>query len=606
MIRAFQWDLARQIERFDWLLAQLPRYADWGYNELYLHLEDAIEYPSLPEVARADAYSYRQMTRLTHAASRVGIKVVPIVNLLGHTQYLIKVPAFRDLNELRAPDGSPLDRGQVCPVHPRTLEIAGRLLRDVAPFCTAGKVHVGLDESFHLGKHPESRREIGRIGLAAHFANYVGRLNQLVRGLGLRPGMWGDMLYFLPGATRLLPRDVAIYEWYYYRFQRRPRVELFNFAETKLGETVRARGLEYWGCPMDGAFRFEPLPHFTDRLGNIVSWWRRCHQLGASGFLVTGWEPNRLALELTTAIDAAAASLWLDADKLAPAEMLARGFERAFGKGVSSREAAAAALSGDRFPFAGYPRWQTNNRWDVVSRRERVIPYRVEERHFRQLAERAKKSRWPEPLRASLEFRHYLAARDVFLREAAPKQQPAGAKTTLPIKQGLAAARRMWRRTRDPRHAGPNEQLVLADAKRARRNESFGPQWQLCYTVTNFAPALQLVGIEQLGGDGRWIVQQACHTIEFQDRAARPRVELTREHAAPVQWNGDPKTPPRLRVFLRGLGQVKVADFEITDGHKRWRLRLRRTLLGRPAPHRGLPELDWTQNQDAAPLLFVV
>ncbi|MES1166426.1 MAG: glycoside hydrolase family 20, partial [Pseudomonadota bacterium] len=99
MIRAFQWDLARQVERLDWLLAQLPRYADWGYEELYLHLEDAVEYPSLPGVARADAYTYREFATLVTAAGRVGIKVVPIVNLLGHTQYLVKVPALRDLNE---------------------------------------------------------------------------------------------------------------------------------------------------------------------------------------------------------------------------------------------------------------------------------------------------------------------------------------------------------------------------------------------------------------------------------------------------------------------------------------------------------------------------
>ena len=36
MIAAFQWDLGRQVERLDWLVAQLPRYADWGYRELYL------------------------------------------------------------------------------------------------------------------------------------------------------------------------------------------------------------------------------------------------------------------------------------------------------------------------------------------------------------------------------------------------------------------------------------------------------------------------------------------------------------------------------------------------------------------------------------------
>src|ERR1035437_5982709 len=162
MIRAFQWDLARQVERLDVLLKLLPRYADWGYQELYLHLEDAVEYPSLPAVARRDAYTYKQFAKLVDTATRAGIRVVPIVNLLGHTQYLVKTPELRDLNELRAADGSPLERGQLCPLHPRTLEIAEALLRDMAPFCTAGKVHVGLDESFHIGKCPYCREEIVR------------------------------------------------------------------------------------------------------------------------------------------------------------------------------------------------------------------------------------------------------------------------------------------------------------------------------------------------------------------------------------------------------------------------------------------------------------
>src|ERR1700729_3017767 len=98
MIKAFQWDIGRQVERLDWMLEQLPRYADWGYRELYLHLEDAVEYPSLPGVARRGAYGYRQLAQLVWAADRAGIAVVPIANLLGHTQYLIKTPALRDLN----------------------------------------------------------------------------------------------------------------------------------------------------------------------------------------------------------------------------------------------------------------------------------------------------------------------------------------------------------------------------------------------------------------------------------------------------------------------------------------------------------------------------
>lgn len=600
MIRAFQWDLARQVERLDWLLAQLPRYAEWGYHELYLHLEDAVEYPSLPGVARRDAYSYRQLGRLVDAATRARIKVVPIVNLLGHTQYLIKVPEFRDLNELRAPDGTPLAHGQICPLHPRTLEVAEKLLRDLAPFCTAGQVHVGLDESFHLGRHPLSREEIARSGRAAHFAGHVCRLHTLARGRGLRLGMWADMLYFLPDAIPLLPRDIAAYEWYYYKFSRRPRVELFNFAESDVGERLRARGIEYWGCPMNGAFRFEPLPHFRDRLDNVVAWWRHGRRLDAAGFLMTSWEPQRLAIELTTAVDAAAACLWLEPEITDPRAMLERGFARVFGQ-KHAKTAARAALACDRFPFGGYPRWQVNERWDTVSRRESSAVFRREENFFAH-ANAAKPL--PAPLRASIALRHYFAVRDVFLR--APRTHARAYEAAL--RSGLRAARAMWARTRDARVRGPNEEILLRDAARLRawrRGEPvFGGIWQLCYVVENFAPAAQLVALEQQGADGAWTTRQACHTIEFQTRAARRRGGLAREHAAPVEWDGDTRNFPRLRLALRGLGQVKIARVALTDGRVEWPARVARKILGRPAPSRGFPDLDWARNRDALTLRF--
>jgi hypothetical protein len=651
MLRAFQWDLARQVERLDWLLDQLPRYADWGYNELYLHLEDAVEYPRLPAVARRDAYSHRQIAQLVNAAGRVGIRVVPIVNLLGHTQYLIKTPHLRDLNELRAPDGSPLEQGQVCPVHPRTLAVAEKLLRDVAPFCTAGKVHVGLDESFHLGKHPRSQKEIGRIGRAAHFARYVTRLRDLTAAMGLKMGLWADMLYFLPGAIPLLPRDVAAYEWYYYRFNRRPRVELFNFAESDVGERLRARGIEYWGCPMNGAFRFEPLPHFTDRLDNIRSWWRRCQQLDAAGFLVTSWEPSRLALELTTVVDAAAATLWLDGPNLEPAQMLERGFARVRGKAGrgksdaslpaaarrAAKAAARAALACDRYPFGGYARWEINSRWEVVSRREPVAPYRAEQKHFEALRKARTWRLLPPALRASIELRWYLAARDVLVRLAqqgarrspqpaadgirpgpgadALRRDHAGPGSASPrllrefsaaLSIGERAARTMWSSTRDPHAIGPNARILAEDRLRlaalTRGEPILGPAWQLCYRVVNFAPAVQLIAVEQQGRDGTWATVQSCHTIEFQSHAARPRSGIVREHAAPVVWDGDGRHPPRLRLVLRGVGQVELRDVQLVRGPCSIELLRGAKVLGHPAPRAGWPQIDWTKNTAVVPL----
>jgi hypothetical protein len=522
-VRSFQWDLARQVEQLDWLLAQLPRYAAWGYQELHLHLEDAVEFPRLPGVARPDAFTYKQFGRLVDAATRAGIKVVPIINLLGHTQYLIKVPELRDLNELRAPDGSPLEHGQLCPVHPRTLEIAEKLLRDMAPFCTAGKVHTGLDESFHLGRHPASRKEIAAIGLGAHFAGYVNRLHGLTRSLGLRMGMWADMLCLVPEAIPLLPRDLVAYDWFYYPFRRRPRVELYNFADYDLATPLRARGIEYWGCPMNGAFRHEPLPAFGDRLANLRSWWNRGRRTGAAGFLVTSWEPSRLAMALTTVVDAAAACLWLDPEIDDPAAMLARGLERTFGRPV--RPAARILLAADRFPFSGYARWRIETRWDTCVSSGPLHPWRSEARILARLAARAAPGRpgpnfpsptgsrsgigrrshaatagrtggnlpggaappgdaaFPEPVRASLAFRRTLAERDLFVRQAAQavlalrRRYSARKLTRLlvdverfgsALQIGRQAAQAMWTRSRKDGNSSPNVAILQRDAARLR------------------------------------------------------------------------------------------------------------------------------------------
>jgi predicted RNA-binding Zn-ribbon protein involved in translation (DUF1610 family) len=626
MIRAFQWDLARQVERLDVLQKLLPQYASWGYQELYLHLEDAVVYPSLPGVARPDAYTYKQLAQLVDTATHADIKVVPIVNLLGHTQYLIKDPELRDLNELRASDGSALERGQLCPLHPRTLEIAESLLRDLAPFCTAGKVHVGLDESFHIGKCPHCREEIVRNGLARHFAGHVGRLHAIVRFLGLRMGIWADLLNFIPEAIPLLPASVIAYDWYYYPFRRHPRVELFNFAESDLATPLRARGIEYWGCPMNGAFRYEPLPIFRDRLANLRSWWQRCRKTGAGGFLVTSWESYRLALEMTTVVDAAAASLWLDGG--APdndLDWLAGGFARVFGK-TGARTAAKAALACDRYPFSGYARWQIDDRWDANAMPGMDQTLAKEEKHFA----RIDRKKLPVPLAASIAFRHYLAQRDVFVQAGAAgvfalrkTLAQRGVKDNAPylkllakleteavvfsrtIAGGRGAARAMWRRTRNPKVRGQNETILDADATRLRtwrewlRAVRRSPEkvfaaspvcgaWQLTFIVHNFAPALQRVVVEQQQADGSWRELLGRHTIEFRAEAASPRAGIRRPFSVPV---GSPDDV--LRISVHGLGQVGIERIELTDGvetllppSKRGR-----TVLGRPAPRHGFPDI---------------
>jgi hypothetical protein len=140
---------------------------------------------------------------------------------------------------------------------------------------------------------------------------------------------------------------------------------------------------------------------------------------------------------------------------------------------------------------------------------------------------------------------------------------------------------------------------MLAFDRQRLRESRRAAGWQLCYKVWNFAPALQVVGVEQQQADGTWKLIQSCPTIEFQTGAARPRSNFIREHAAPVDWPDDRANPPRLRIALRGVGEVKVGDVALVgdDGRRRavavrgWKK------LGRPAPRRGWPEVELHTNQ---------
>jgi hypothetical protein len=385
---------------------------------------------------------------------------------------------------------------------------------------------------------------------------------------------------------------------------------------------------------MNGAFRHEPLPVLGDRLANIGSWWKRCAAIDATGFLVTAWEPSRLALETTVAVDAAAASLWLEPQVSDATAMLAAGLKRVF-KSDQARPLARSLLAADEYAFTGYARWQINDRWDLFAGNESLKPYQVEERFFRRLCQPS--IGWPKALAASLAFRLYLAQRDAFVRAAArtvfklrriiaqdrsiqggaPRRgetattyleqlKATAAEFAQALQAGRTAARAMWVRTRSPQLCGPNEEMLHADAHRLRvwrewlkaagRNPAIIIEgtpvcgaWQLQFMVHNLAPAGQKIAVEQLGPDGLWRELASRFTMEFRAQTARPRSKCKREFTVPVD-----SPTAKLRLAVRGIGQVAISHVTLTNGVESRRAAnfREKKILGQPAAKRGFPSFD--------------
>lgn len=639
--RAYQIDLGRQVERPEWVMAWIPHHAAWGYNVLVLYLEDAFRFPSHPAFAQPRAWTPRDLERVVRCAGDHGMTVIPVVPSLGHTAYALKHPAYRHLGERRDErdgEGRPVVSGQLCPSLAGGYALLADLYRDIAPFCTAGYLHVSLDESFDLGVCPRCRARVARGGAGGLFVAHLRRVHGLVRRLDLRPAIWGDMFYYFPEAIAAVPRDVAVFDWYYYPFRRRPRVELFNFRELdSAGALVRA-GLETWACPMNGPFFSEIAPPFAERLGNIVSWWNYGRRVGAHAICVTSWSPTHAAAELTNLVNAAAAELWL-----APGAggdiraMLENGLRRLYGARAADAAAAAVGLL-DRHPLYGY--WRDQALRAPLSRMATLDRGGEADAAVRDFARRLPAARAAPPaLRHTVTIRDYTLRRERLSRHGsalladARRRAAAGrpvaavlariegwrAETEAQRRRALSATRALWRLSRHARQENPLAAMLRGEGEVLRRLGRFlaaagrAPQRldascdllgarQLVVTVRCRRPCLQGLAIEVAADGGTWRPLQSLYLLEFSAATSRPLTNSVRRHTVPLPDDLAPREGAwRVRLRAVGLGEVEVSRPRLLDGA---RLRAPDGLTGQRGRVRGaaaLPRGGWARLGAAAP-----
>ena len=121
-------------------------------NVLHLHLSDDQGFrfgsEAYPEIVSSENYSLDELGRLITYAADLGIRVVPELDVPGHTSsWLIKHPewGFGDLNEDELKNfGS--QRGCLDPSNPDTIEAVVTLFEEVATTFPDEYIHIGGDE----------------------------------------------------------------------------------------------------------------------------------------------------------------------------------------------------------------------------------------------------------------------------------------------------------------------------------------------------------------------------------------------------------------------------------------------------------------------------
>lgn len=643
--RAYQIDLGRQVETPEFVIQTIRQHAEWGYDTLILYLEDGYRFPSHPEFAKPWAWTQEQMEGVVDVATQNGIKVIPVVPALGHAAYFLSHSAYRHLGEKRAmygPDELPILSGQICPSLKESLTFLEDLFRDVAPFCTAGILHVSLDESLDLGICSLCKKEVDRMGHGGLFLRHLQNLHAIMAQMNLRMGIWGDMCYYFPEIISHIPKDTVVFDWFYYPFDRLPRVELFNFREIDSAGALRKAGLEVWACPNNGPFFCEIAPPFFDRLDNIRSWWRYGEKTGCAALALTSWSPNYASVELNSIVNAAAADLWLAKRPLTNRQMLKNALRRCYGEKAISSLPALEILN--RHQLAGHWRYQiVRNRLAKIATLEDSSESRAAVRDCARVLRRLEtKSRdIPAALLHTVRIRDYYAHKQRLgeygsmlmarsRREAQEHRVVACRKTIRQIldltaqcqtrlRIGMRATRALWKTTRYAQNPNPlltcmeNDRAELKELERSLRRAQKKPETSMesnpllpvrhfLVRVRSRKPCLQglQVQISTRNADRPLDILHTLYLLEFTADAGQRERAFVHTHAVPIPEH-IPDGPLCVRLCATGLGEVDIADPVLLEGTRHRTPTAITAVKGRAIHATRLLENGWATLGDIAP-----
>ena len=215
--RGLMLDCARHFLPLNDLLRTLRGMAFFKLNVLHLHLTDdqAFRFPSAayPKLnAGAESYSKAELLRLVQVATTLGIRVVPELDMPGHTtSWLAAYPEW-SLYPVTPTKRFGVHRGCLNPCSEATFQVIGVLLDELGAVFPDTYVHIGGDEVHPdwWSEHPDVQAFMRDRSMTevADLQNYFnGRVVELLAARKKRALGWDEVLH------ENLDKDVCVQSW---------------------------------------------------------------------------------------------------------------------------------------------------------------------------------------------------------------------------------------------------------------------------------------------------------------------------------------------------------------------------------------------------------
>ena len=196
----------RQLD-IDGVLALLDTAAKLKLNTVLLEFGDRFPFEKHAAIRAPSAFTRAEVRRMVEHAQANGIEAIPLLQSLGHLNYMLRHDAYADVRE------EDEKRQQMCPSNDRSFalytELAEEVL-DLFPGCT--NMHIGADETRQLGVCPRcAASSKGEL-----YARHTNKVCEWLSARGITPIIWDDMLCAHPDAMEALHPSAAIMYWDYW------------------------------------------------------------------------------------------------------------------------------------------------------------------------------------------------------------------------------------------------------------------------------------------------------------------------------------------------------------------------------------------------------
>ncbi len=266
---------------FKGIVPSEPKICEWldffhkcGYERVIFEYDCRVQWDCWPG-ASDPRLTKDEIRRIAAHAAELGMEVIPLVQIHGHLDWILKHDRYAYLRE-----GGFVN--ELCPQHPEAKPMIKAWIDEVLELHPdIHYIHLGADETWHLCSCEKCREiaardaERGKIGV---YLDHVGDICRYVIAKGLRPMIWADM-FCSENRTDLAGRMP-------------PETILVNWQYTGDGPTETTAGLKASGLEVYGASAIQCAWH--------EHWWCAMNNPGDRLVNVLGWNRSGLNVIHTT------------------------------------------------------------------------------------------------------------------------------------------------------------------------------------------------------------------------------------------------------------------------------------------------------------------